>query len=63
MPIDIISNSSPSQLNQVTKKANPSDHLLHYLGDDLDVGPAYIVELSAKGRELQKNNPVRIVRL
>ena len=63
MPVDIVSNNGLSYLNQVNRKKNLSDYHYQDATDDFSYGPAYIVELSAKGRQLQQENPVRIVRL
>ena len=63
MSVDIISNNGLSYLNQVNRKHNSSNYIYQDSTDNFDYGPAYIVELSAKGRQLQQENPVRIVRL
>lgn len=63
MPIDIVSNSGLSQINQVNRKQNTSNFIYQDIADDLGCGPAYIVELSAKGRQLQRSHPVKIARL
>lgn len=64
MPINIISNGALSYLNQVNKKRNASDDYYHDLDEEFGIGPAYIVEISARGRRLLQENPVRkIVRL
>lgn len=62
MPIDIISNGALSYLRQINKKQKPDDYFQD-TDDSFGVGPAYIVEISAKGRQLQQAHPVKIVRL
>jgi predicted metallopeptidase len=63
MSVDIISNNGLSYLNQVNRKQNSSNYIYQDITDNFDYGPAYIVELSAKGRQLQQDHPVKIVRL
>jgi hypothetical protein len=65
MSIDIIaSNNALSYLNQVNKKRKLSNYNDQYTtDDDSDFSPAYIVDLSAKGKQLQQANPVTIVQL
>ncbi|WP_371375559.1 hypothetical protein [Sporomusa aerivorans] len=63
MPVDTISsNNRLSQLNQVSKKRELSNYT-HDGTDDEDINPAYIVELSERGKQLQRANPVTIVHL
>lgn len=63
MSVDIISNNGLSYLNQVNRKLNSSNYIYQDITDNFDYGPAYIVELSAKGRQLQHDHPVRILLL
>lgn len=63
MSVEIVSNNGLSYLNQVNRKQNTSNFIYQDITDDLGCGPAYIVELSAEGRQLQKEHPVKIVRL
>lgn len=63
MPVDVISNNGLSYLKQVNKKKTSNSDLYLNFVDLLDVGPAYIVELSDQGRILQRAHPVKIVRL
>ena len=63
MSIDIVSNNALSYLNQVKRKRKSSNYIYQDITDDFGYGPAYIVELSAKGRQLQQAYPVKIVRL
>ena len=63
MPVDIVSNNGLSSLNQVNRKKNSSNYIYHDVTDNFSYGPAYIVELSAKGRQLQREHPVKIVKL
>ncbi len=63
MAVDIVSNSASPFLTQVNRKQNSSDYIFQDITDDLGYGPAYIVELSIKGRQLQQAHPVKIVRL
>jgi hypothetical protein len=62
MPIDIVSNGALSYLRQINKKQK-TDEFFPHTDDPFGVGPAYIVEISAKGRQLQQANPVKIARL
>jgi hypothetical protein len=62
MPVDIVSNGALSYLRQINKKHKADDYFQD-IDDPFGVGPAYIVEISAKGRQLQQANPVKIVRL
>jgi hypothetical protein len=63
MSIDIVSNNALTHLNQVKEKQNLSNNIFQDITDNFDIGPAYIVELSAKGKQLQQDHPVNIVRL
>ncbi|MBU2699661.1 hypothetical protein Ga0466249_000742 [Sporomusaceae bacterium BoRhaA] len=63
MSIDIVSNNGLSHLKQVKRKLNSSTYIYQDITDDFDYGPAYIVELSAEGKQLQQAHPLKIVRL
>lgn len=63
MSVDIVSNNGLSYLKQVNRKQNSSNYVYQDMNDNFDYGPAYIVELSAKGRQLQQEHPIHIVRL
>ncbi|CQR73128.1 hypothetical protein SOV_49130 [Sporomusa ovata DSM 2662] len=65
MSIDIIApNNALSHLNQVKNKRELSDYIVQdTIDDDPDFSPAYIVELSDRGKQLQRDHPVKIVRL
>lgn len=63
MSIDIVSNNALTHLNQIKEKQNLSNSIFQDITDNFDIGPAYIVELSAKGKQLQQDHPVNIVRL
>ncbi len=63
MSVDIVSNNGLSHLNQVNRKQNSSNYIYQDITDNFDYGPAYIVELSAKGRQLQQDHPIKILRL
>lgn len=61
---NISSNKSLSQLRQVNKNRELSNFIAQdTTADDSDYNPAYIVELSEKGKQLQRANPVTIVHL
>ncbi|TWH46266.1 hypothetical protein [Sporomusa sp. KB1] len=65
MSIDIIApNNALSQLNQVNNKRELSNYIVQdTIDNEADFSPAYIVELSDKGKQLQRDHPVKIVRL
>ncbi|WP_094603592.1 hypothetical protein SPSIL_054390 [Sporomusa silvacetica DSM 10669] len=65
MSIDIIApNNALSHLNQVNNKRELSNYIVQdTTSDDADFSPAYIVELSDMGKQLQRAHPVKIVRL
>jgi hypothetical protein len=64
MSIDVISSNNPlSHSNQVNRKRELSNYIFQDTTNDEDFSPAYIVELSEKGRQLQRDNPVNIVHL
>lgn len=64
MPIDIVSNNPSYYLKKVDKQHNSDNDIFQEFVDNFNVGPAYIVEISAKGRQLlQSQGSVHIVRL
>lgn len=63
MSVDIVANNSSPYLNQVNRKRRSSSDFFESIADDFSIGPAYIVEISAKGRQLQQAHQIRIVRL
>ncbi len=65
MSIDIIaSNNALSHLKQVNKKRELSNYVDQDITDDEPgCSPAYIVELSEMGKQLQRTHPVTIVHL
>lgn len=65
MSIDIIStNNTLSRLKQVNRKRELANYIAKDTSDDeSNYSPAYIVELSEMGKQLQQNHPVTIVHL
>jgi len=62
--IDIISsNNALSHLNQVKRKKQLFDYIIEDDIDEPDISPAYIVELSNKGKQLLQDHPSTIVHL
>lgn len=65
MSIDIVaSNNALAHLKKVVKKKELSNYVAEDITDDeSEFSPAYIVELSEKGKQLQRAYPVNIVHL
>lgn len=65
MSIDIIApNNALSHLKQVNNKRELSDYIVQdTTSNEADFSPAYIVELSDRGKQLQRDHPVKIVHL
>jgi len=64
MSIDIVSNNPTYYLKKVDKQHSSDNDMFQEFVDSFNVGPAYIVEISAKGRQLlQAQGSVHIVHL
>ena len=64
MPIDIVVANNPlSQLKQIKQSRIQPDYTMHDLGIEPDTNPAYIVEISFAGKQLQLAHPMKIVTL
>lgn len=64
MPIDIVSNNPAFYLKKVNKQHVADNDYFQDFTDDFNIGPAYIVEISAKGRQLlQSLGSLHIVHL
>lgn len=64
MAIDIVSNNPAFYLKKIHKQQNADNEFFQEFVDSFNIGPAYIVEISAKGRQLlQSQGAVHIVRL
>lgn len=64
MPIDIISrNNAIPYLKPAGRKRDLSNYTVQEDGSDPDFNPAYIVEISKKGKQLQQDHQVKIVHL
>lgn len=63
MSVDIVANNPSPYLNQINRKRNSSNDFFESIAEHFNIGPAYIVEISAEGRQLQQAHQIRIVRL
>lgn len=64
MAIDIVSNNPTVHLKKINKQQHADNDIFQEFVDTFNIGPAYIVEISAKGRQLlQSLGSVHIVHL
>ena len=64
MAIDIVSNNPKVHLKKINTQQHADNDIFQEFVDTFNIGPAYIVEISAKGRQLlQSLGPVHIVHL
>jgi hypothetical protein len=64
MPIDVVSNNPTYYLKKIDKQHSSDNDNFQDFVDGFNIGPAYIVEISARGRQLlQSQGSVNIVHL